>query len=484
MAPSTSQLLVALRTAGLVTEAPPVLPDVSALAVDSRNVANGNLFIAVRGSSSDGHQHAAEAVSRGAALLVVERPLQLGVPEIVVSESTRAAHVLAGAWFDDPAASLSLTGVTGTNGKTTTTAILRHLLNGDHTAGSIGTLGAYDGTGRAVPSTAGALTTPGPLDLQATLAALRAGGVHRVVMETSSHALDQGRLDALTFDSAVFTNLTRDHLDYHLTMEHYRAAKLRLAALLAPAGSLVLNADDPAWGAVSPSRRRVTFGRSEVADVRAREIVLTPAASHFVLDGLYGTSAVTLPLLGDFNISNALAAAAAALAANVSFASVCSGLGTVPQVPGRMERLAASPCVVLRDYAHTPDALERALVTLGDVTAGRVLVLFGCGGDRDKGKRPLMGQIAEGGADVVMVTSDNPRTEDPEAIIDDIMAGMRASHVRRHPDRREAIRMILEEARPDDTVLLAGKGHETYQVVGHEKVPFDERQIVRELGLT
>jgi UDP-N-acetylmuramoyl-L-alanyl-D-glutamate--2,6-diaminopimelate ligase len=456
---------------------------VTGLTTDSRSLSKGALFIAVRGTQVDGHRFVPDAVRRGASAVVVERPLDVLAPQIVVQDARRAAIALAREWFGDPAGAMFLVGITGTNGKTTTTGLVRHLLNRSGDAGSIGTLGAFDGAGQAVPSTAGSLTTPGPVDLQATFAALRDRGVRRVAMETSSHSLDQGRLDGLLFGAAVFTNLTRDHLDYHGTMEHYLAAKLRLLGLLAAEAVVAVNADDPAWAAIPRRAGTVTFGTHPDADLRAADPVLLPTGSRFRLEGRFGSREVALPLPGGFNVSNALAAAAVALGMGQSLAEVAAALGEAPQVPGRMERIMSAPLVVLRDYAHTPDALERALEAVRAVSRGRVLVLFGCGGDRDRGKRPQMARIAGTLADFTVVTSDNPRTEDPEAIIDEIMAGLPAGapHLR-HADRREAIARALAEAHPGDTLLLAGKGHETYQVIGHEYRPFDERAIV--LGLT
>jgi UDP-N-acetylmuramoyl-L-alanyl-D-glutamate--2,6-diaminopimelate ligase len=369
--------------------------------------------------------------------------------------------------------------ITGTNGKTTTTALLRHLLNARGTAGSIGTIGAVDGAGESVASTAGSLTTPGPIDLQATLAALAGRGVADVAMEASSHSLDQGRLDGLTLAAGVFTNVSRDHLDYHGTMEAYVAAKLKLSTLLGTIGIEVVNVDDDAWAALPSRGRRVTFGRHPTADVRATEVTLDAGGSRFMLTSRFGAAPVMLPLLGDFNVSNALAASACALALGLPLAQVVARLAQSPQVPGRMEKLSDRPCVVLRDYAHTPDALERALATLRPLTRGRLVVLFGCGGDRDRGKRPIMGRIAIAGADLAVVTSDNPRTEDPDAIIDEVERGMGGAAHLRITERLAAIRRVLDDARPDDTILLAGKGHETYQVVGTERLPFDEREIVQ-----
>ena len=475
-------LVASLRREGLLAAAAPALPALTGLTTDSRSVVPGTLFVAVRGSLADGHRFVGEAVTRGAAAVVVERPVDAAAPQVLVSDGRRAALALARAWYGDPAGAMALIGITGTNGKTTTAGLVRHLLNRDGDAGSIGTLGAFDGAGKPVPSTAGSLTTPGPVDLQATFAALRDRGVRRVAMETSSHSLDQGRLDGLVFQAAVFTNLTRDHLDYHRTMEHYQAAKLKLLDLLTTGAVMAVNGDDPAWTAVPGTAGTVRYGFGPDADLRAVDLTLGPAGSGFRLTGRFGIRDASLPLPGEFNVTNALGAAACALGMGRPLAEVVERLAAAPQVPGRMERIVTAPFVVLRDYAHTPDALERALEALRPVTAGRLIVLFGCGGDRDRGKRPIMARVAAAGADVTVVTSDNPRTEDPEAIIDEIAAGLPpGTESRRLADRREAIRAALALARPGDTVLLAGKGHETYQVIGRDYLPFDEREIVTEL---
>jgi len=472
-------LLDALRREGLLVSVTGGAPQLTGLAIDTRALQAGQLYCAVRGSTVDGHAFVADAVRLGAAAVMVEEPTGVAVPEIVVRDGRKAASAAARAWYGNPAASLTLIGITGTNGKTTTTGLVRHLFNAKGTAGSIGTLGAFDGAGNKVPSTAGSLTTPGPVDLHATFAALVARGVTHVAMETSSHSLDQGRLDGLAFAAGIFTNLTREHLDYHRTMEHYLAAKLRLSALLAPGGVEVVNADDPAWSAIPPGPRRVTFGVAPDADVRAEQVRLEAGGSRFRLAGQFGTADVHIPLMGEFNVSNALAAGAAALALGMPLDDVVRRLAGSPQVPGRMERLADAPMVVLRDYAHTPDAMTRVLATLRPLTPGRLFLLFGCGGDRDRGKRPEMARIAVEGADVVAITSDNPRTEDPERIMDDMESGMGGAPHLRITDREEAIHRVLSEAREGDTVLLAGKGHETYQIVGTTKHHFDERDIVR-----
>ena len=473
-----SHLAEALRRDGLLVTVPAEDVALTGVTADSREVAPGMLYVAVRGAVADGHRYVGDAVRKGAAAVAVEQSMGAGVPELVMRDGRRAAVSLGRAWYGDPGRRLTLIGITGTNGKTTTTALVRHLFNAGGTAGSIGTLGAFDGSGAAVKSTAGSLTTPGPIDLQATLAALVARGVTHVAMETSSHSLDQGRLDGLTYAAGVFTNLTRDHLDYHGTMEAYLAAKLKLDGLLAPDGVQVVNVDDPAWAALPRGRRRVTCGIHAAADVRPEGLVQDHAGSRFTLVTPGGRAEVRLPLLGEFNVANALAAAATGIGLGLPVTAIADRLTAAPQVPGRMERIAEAPAIVLRDYAHTPDALERALQALRPLTPGRLIVVFGCGGDRDRGKRPVMGRLAATLADHAIVTSDNPRTEDPDAIIADVEAGMGSAPHDRCADRRVAIRRALELARRGDTVLLAGKGHETYQVIGTEKQPFDEREIV------
>ncbi|HEX7337065.1 MAG TPA: UDP-N-acetylmuramyl-tripeptide synthetase, partial [Gemmatimonadales bacterium] len=350
------EILKELRRRDLLVAAPADGLTPTDIGVDSRRTRPGALYIALRGTQTDGHRFVADAVRRGAAAVLVEMPQGAGVPEIVVRDSQDAALALASAWYGHPAARLTLIGVTGTNGKTTTTGLIRHLFNEQESAGSIGTLGAFDGHGAAIESTAGSLTTPGAVDLQATLAAMVSRGVTHVAMEASSHSLDQRRLDGLSFAAGVFTNLTRDHLDYHGTMEAYLASKLRLSSLLGSNGVDVVNLDEDSWRAIPLRSPRVTFGAHPASDVRASEVMLDSAGSRFRLTGRYGCAHVSLPLLGDFNVANALAAAATALGLGRPLAEVAQRLGTSPQVPGRMERISETPCVVLRDYAHTPDA--------------------------------------------------------------------------------------------------------------------------------
>ena len=452
---------------------------------DSRKVKSGHLFCAYAGTDTDSHQYLADVSARGAAgATVLRRTDGISLPQIEVTDGRLAAAYAAAAVYGDPWEEMTLVGITGTNGKTTSAAILRHLLGTRQPAGSIGTLGAVDETGAVIPGSEG-LTTPGPTEVARWLRLYlqREVPVRAVAMETSSHALAQDRLAAVRFDAALFTNLTQDHLDFHETMEEYRAAKLRLLELLKPAGAVVLNADDTAWNGVGASgnRRIVRFSTSAPADVSAQGARVGERGMEFTLATPTGAAPVHLPLFGTFNVSNALGCAAVLWALGWPADEIAAGLSTVPQVPGRLERVEtpAGRAGVLIDYAHTPDALERALATVRPLVRGKLWVVFGAGGERDKEKRPVMGRIAAEGADEVVVTSDNPRRDDPGSIIDDIESGMGRAPRRRIPDRREAIRHALLHAAADDLILLAGKGHETYQIVGREKRPFDERQVVR-----
>jgi len=492
MSVSLQVVVDALARAALLVEAPQAgaapLPEITGLTADARRLEPGMLFCAVRGAVMDGHTFVADAAARGAAAALVEARQPVAIPQVVVRNGRRAAAAAAEAWYGRPAARLQLIGVTGTNGKTTSVILTRHVMSALWPMGAIGTLGCIDPTGAMVESEAGNLTTPGPIELQATLAALVDRGAAGVAMEVSSHSLDQGRVDGLVFRAAIFTNLTRDHLDYHETFDAYFAAKAKLAGYLADAGLAVVNADDAAWARLPRTPRRITFGTvtngKARADVTARDVRVDAGGARFQLVTPDGAHPVALPLLGRFNVANALGVAACAVGLDVPSAIVADRLSSAPPVPGRMERIAVDPCVVLRDYAHTPDALERALETVREVTApaGRVIVVFGAGGDRDRGKRAPMGEIAVRLADVAIATSDNPRTEDPERILDDVEAGMGRKPHYRIVDRRAAIAQAMELARQGDTIVLAGKGHETYQVVGTTKEPFDEREVVRALG--
>jgi len=474
----------ALARAELLVRTDGTLPaQVTGIFDDTRRLRPDGLFVAVRGTEQDGHAFIGEAAAAGATAVVLEdAERREGLPALVVRDGRRAAAVAAAAFFANPADALRLVAVTGTNGKTTTVVMLRHLFDSPRRgarSASIGTLGVLVGTEGEPFEGGGGLTTPGPVELQRVLRGLLDTGVRTVAMEVSSHSLAQHRVEGVRFAAAVFTNVTRDHLDYHGSMEAYFAAKASLVAHLASDGTAVTNADDPAWNDLAPSPRRVTFGVTATsAQVRALEVRYEPDGSRWRLVTPNGSADVALPLIGDFNVGNALAAAAAAFALGLRADLIAERLSTLPQVPGRLERIGSRP-TVLRDYAHTPDALERALTALRPFVEGNLIVVFGAGGDRDRGKRPLMAQVADRLANRIVITSDNPRTEDPERILDDIAAALPEGRYERIEDRRRAIERAIAMAEPGrDVVLLAGKGHETYQVRGTTRLPFDEKQIV------
>jgi UDP-N-acetylmuramoyl-L-alanyl-D-glutamate--2,6-diaminopimelate ligase len=457
--------------------------EVLAITADSRDVEPGSLFCAIRGSAGDGHAFLPDAARAGAVAALVEEEVPgLQIPQIHVKSGRLAAAFAAAEFYGDPWADMVMVGVTGTNGKTTSVAILRHLLGRRHSAASIGTLGAVSADGRVLPGSE-RLTTPGPIEISRWIRLLGDDGVEALAMEVSSHALDQARVAALRFDAAIFTNLSRDHLDYHGTLEAYRAAKLRLLGLIGPGGVAVLNADDPAWRDVNAPGRAVRFGLEADAEIRADSLEAGPNGIDWTLRTPDGAERVRFPLYGAFNVSNALGAAAALWGLGWEIGAIAAALETLPQVPGRLERVPVpdgAPAVLI-DFAHTPDALARALGALRPLVRGRLVVVFGAGGDRDRGKRPEMGRVAAEGADFTIVTSDNPRTEDPARIADEIESGMGGAPRRRILDRREAIASAIGEAGPGDLVLLAGKGHETCQIWGSEKRRFDEREIVAEI---
>ena len=478
-----SQVVKRLEAAGLLLDSPAEDVVLRGICDDSRKVQPGDLFCAWSGTAADGHDFVGAAEAAGAVAVLVERPVpEHGMAQVVVRQGRHAAAQAASVVLGDPAAELALVGVTGTNGKTTTVWLLQHLLSRKYAVGSMGTLGVFFPDGRRLADAAD-LTTPGPVGAAVTLRALAHEGTEVVAMEVSSHALEQGRLSACSFRTGVFTNVGRDHLDYHGTTENYLSVKRGFVDLLAEDGVAVINGDDPAWdGLAELAPRAVCYGlRSGDVDVRATVLESGSSGSRFLLETVQDSQVVHLPLLGQYNVENALASAVAAMALGCSLQEVVAGLTDAPQVPGRLEVIASRPCPVLADYAHTPDALAGALAALRPLAPGRLIVVFGAGGERDVGKRSLMGQAAVAGADVVVVTSDNPRREDPESIIDHIVADLEPGSYSREVDRREAIRKALDLAGPDDVILLAGKGHEMYQVVGTDRLPFDERQVVSSL---
>lgn len=453
-------------------------PRIGGASHDSRALEPGDLFLAWAGSATDAHRFVGAAVAAGAPAAVVERAVEaVEVPQVVVTDGRRAAAFVADALHGHPSRSLRLAAVTGTNGKTTTALLLRHLLAGHTPAAAVGTLGVIGPD--ATPRGGGALTTPGPVEIARTLRALADEGVEWVVMEASSHALDQHRLDALELDLAIFTNLSLDHLDYHETFSRYRDAKLRLVELLGVEGRVIVNAAEPAWGRIELTRL-VRYGVDTAADVVADEVTSHPGGSRFRLRAGTWSTHAEVPLPGRFNVENAVAALAAAVTAGVPLDMAVARLATAPQVPGRMEVVVREPFTVIIDFAHTPDALENLLLTARTLTPATLRVLFGAGGDRDPSKREPMARAVARHADRIWLTSDNPRTEDPDAILDDLEVGMGGADYRREPDRAAAIRGVVAEAEAGDVIVLAGKGHELWQVVGSERRPFDERVIVHE----
>lgn len=449
---------------------------------DSRSTGPGDLFLAWAGTAHDAHDFLADAVDAGAAAAVVERFVpDVGVPQLRVVDGRAAAALAADRVLGRPGRSLHLVGVTGTNGKTTTTVLARHLLQRSRPAAAVGTLGLVEPSGDVRPGTEG-LTTPGPVRIARWMRGLVDEGVEAVVVEASSHALEQRRLDGLPFATAVYTNLTRDHLDYHESEEAYFAAKARLLGLVREEGAAVVHAGVEAWEELPVGRLRTvryTAGE-EPADLRARDVEPGIDGCRFRMETDDAAADVTMPLPGRFNVENALAAVGVALAAGISLDEAAAGLAEAPQVPGRLEVVVREPFTVLIDYAHTPDALERVVAALRPVVPGRLTVLFGAGGDRDREKRPLMGRAVAGTADRIVVTSDNPRSEDPDRIIDEIEPGLEGAPHTRITERREAIAHVLESAREGEVILLAGKGHERHQEIGSERLPFDERAIVRD----
>ncbi|HEV8675229.1 MAG TPA: UDP-N-acetylmuramoyl-L-alanyl-D-glutamate--2,6-diaminopimelate ligase [Methylomirabilota bacterium] len=474
----------------------PMPTEVGALTDDSRRVSEGACFVAVRGLRTDGHRFIPQAVERGARAIVAEPPDPLPgrpVGRILVPDSRWALPRLADAYYGHPSRALTVVGITGTNGKTTTSYLVEALLRARGLdTGVVGTI-QYVIRGAAREASQ---TTPEALELQELLADMVAAGVGGVAMEVSSHALDLRRVDGIAFDIAIFTNLTQDHLDFHGTMERYAQAKGRLFFELLPEGgkpdpTAILNTDDPvgaAWATrLGPERgvRVLTFGLGAGRAVRARGYDSDLAGIRLDAETPAGPLQLASPLIGEHNVMNLLGAVAAGVALGLTPDAIGRALGGVGSVPGRFERVeAGQEFLVVVDYAHTPDALRRVLETSRRLTPGRLGVVFGAGGDRDRGKRPIMGRIAADLADRVWLTSDNPRSEDPRAIIGEISVGVvppPPGGYTSHPDRREAIRDALGWGRAGDTLVIAGKGHETYQIVAGQVFPFDDRQVVREI---
>ena len=479
-----------------VTADPVAAVPVAGIACHSKQVRPGDLFVATEGAVTDGHEFINEAIGRGAAAVVAQHLPALsrsGAPRaaangpsrpcpcVIVRDTREALVTIAARFYGHPSRKLRLIGVTGTNGKTTTAYLLKTILEAaGFRAGLLGTI-VYQIGGRSVPSTN---TTPGPLELQRYFAQMAGEGLQWCAMEVSSHALAQGRIAGLEFEAAIFSNLGSDHLDYHKTREAYAAAKRRLFEYLRPSGLAVVNADDEYGRLLAdtiPNRTVVTYGMEHLAKAAVKHVVCTWQGVSLVLDTPWGVIPISTPLLGRHNAWNVASAATTLLALGVPSEAIREGLASIEQVPGRLERVPNDAEInILIDYAHTADALRMALLSLRELTRGRLIVVFGCGGNRDQSKRPAMGKMAGFLADAVILTSDNPRGENPMEIIRHIKSGFPPGFHQFEviPDREQAITSALVLARRDDTVLIAGKGHEAYQTFDHISIPFSDRDVV------
>lgn len=477
---------------------------ITGLAQDSRKVREGDLFIALPGARQDGHQFIADAIQRGARAVLTQHPVPNGLPthQVLVSDSRKALATLAANFYEHPAEHLRLIGITGTNGKTTTSLLLESVLRqGGCSVGVIGTLAyRWGNTAQKAP-----LTTPDPLELNRLFHLMRQDGVTHVVMEVSSHALGLGRVEGLQFQSAIFTNLSQDHLDFHHDMEQYFAAKglLFTEHLRHPSGfsAAVINRDDPFGQRLLHMVGRAAWSYSlnhQDATVWVRSTEFTTAEIRAELATPRGALQVRSALLGRLNLYNLLAAATSALALGIPLEAIALGLEQVSYVDGRLQRVPIPEHFgfeVIVDFAHTPDAMEKSLSCLKEMTRGRLIVVFGCGGDRDRGKRPIMGEVGARLGDLVILTSDNPRSEAPEAIIRDIEPGVLAAGLKPisqemptpdrrgyliQPDRKKAIELALSLAAAGDMIFIGGKGHETYQILADRTISFDDRVVVRD----
>jgi UDP-N-acetylmuramoyl-L-alanyl-D-glutamate--2,6-diaminopimelate ligase len=466
------RVIAALAPVDVLGRAPVEIAD---LAYDARSATPGSLFFCVPGSRADGHDFAAEAVANGAVALVVERPLELEVPQVVVEDARRAMGVAADEFFERPTEELELAGVTGTNGKTTTAFLLYSILAaGSRRPGLLGTIESRVG-GERRPALR---TTPEAIDLQRSFREMLDGGDRSCALEATSHGSELGRLDRVRFSALVFTNLTQDHLDFHGTIERYFGAKRRLFTEERPPAAI--NVGDPYGRRLAEELQGhdqlLTFGFADDAELRPESLDLGPRGARFTTDGLE----LETRLRGRFNVENVLGAVAAARLLGIEDEAIARGVRELRGVPGRFEAVdEGQPFAVLVDYAHTPDSLENVLRTARDLAQNRLICVFGCGGDRDRGKRPLMGRIASELADLAIVTSDNPRSEEPDAIIGEIVAGA-AGDVEVEPDRREAIAHAIDAAQDGDVVVIAGTGHEQGQQFADRTVPFDDRDVARE----
>lgn len=459
--------------------------DVTGIEMDSREVKPGNLFICIQGFTVDGHDFAKQAVQKGASAIIAERSLDVSVPVIQVSDSHKAMAKLANQYYGHPTNNMHLIGVTGTNGKTTTSYLIESIFQkAKQKTGLIGTIQMKIGEEEFEVKN----TTPDSLFLQKNFNQMVQAGVETTVMEVSSHALDLGRVYGCDFDVAVFTNLSQDHLDYHKDMDDYLRAKSLLFAQLGNSYSgkpkfAVLNRDDEHFHQLNRTAAQevVTYSMKQDADIQAKDVQLTPKGTTFTLKTTDGTVKISSQLVGAFSVYNMLAAASAAWVSGISLQVIQESLSELTGVSGRFEPVfGGQDFGVLVDYAHTPDSLENVLKTIQSIAKGKIFVVVGCGGDRDKTKRPLMAQVAVKYADHAYFTSDNPRSEDPEAILKDMEAGVEAGSFRSIVDRKEAINDAIKNAGAGDVILIAGKGHETYQEFNGNTIHFDDREVAKE----
>lgn len=484
---------------GMDLEKLPGNPEINAIFCRAQEVKPGGLFVAIKGFAADGHDYIEQAVENGATAVVCEEPRPVDAVVLAVPDSRKALAELAGSFYGYPSRDLTVIGITGTNGKTTTSYLIESILESAGVAtGVIGTIN-YRFGGQVFSNP---VTTPESLELQRILDQMRDGGVTHVIMEVSSHALDLHRVHGCAFDLGVFTNFTQDHLDYHKDMAQYWACKSKLFTDLLPATAnelpwrAVINMDDPKGRELTDEMDLPFIGCGQHVQEGVRVL-----SSQFDLQGIRarlstpsGVLAFHSPLVGRHNLENILSAVGVGVALNVELSAIHAGIEKLASVPGRLERVTGnSRRFVYVDYAHTPDALENTLLALRSLTADRIICVFGCGGDRDRAKRPLMGAIAARLSDLTLITSDNPRSEPPEQIVEEVVAGVRGVCDVRHTldslaqkfqgkgygvvaDRREAIQLSIKTSRPGDTILIAGKGHEPYQIIGDQRLAFDDRQ--------
>ncbi len=457
--------------------------EINNIQYDSRNILPGDLFVAIKGETSDGHEFIDAAIDKGAAAVICENDIPgITIPSVKVSNSRKALALVSSSYYDNPGKSMKLIGITGTNGKTSTAYLLDNILQTTgYSTGLLGTIKYRAGEEEFQAK----WTTPESLEMQLLLSKMREKKAWATVMEVSSHALEQNRIEGLVFETVVFTNLSQDHLDYHRSMERYADAKKRLFRQVdSQKGENVINGDDPVGFEMAKQNHRpvLTYSMDQgKADVFPDSVSYSSKGVRANLNSPVGKINIQSCMVGSHNLYNIMAAVGAGISLGISRENLEAGINGSAQVPGRLESVnAGQPFPVLVDYAHTPDAMEKAITAVRPLVDGRLIVLFGCGGDRDRDKRPQMGRIGEKGADIAILTSDNPRTEDPQQIINDVLEGISDKKgLKVIIDRKEAIHYSLEIAEENDWVLLLGKGHETYQILGTERIDFDDREIAK-----